>query len=68
MAANIKIRDVSITPNPVQTSKQYTISVSVDELNHIAYTGSYVGSYVNIMDSERASKLPLAYVGDYTDR
>ena len=48
MAANILVRDVSITPNPVQTKGKYTISVSVEELKGFAFVGSYVGSYANI--------------------
>lgn len=66
MAANILVRDVSITPNPVQTKGKYTISVSVEELKGFAFVGSYVGSYVNISDKEIPDKLPLSYVGNYT--
>ncbi|MEE0420052.1 MAG: hypothetical protein UDG86_08410 [Lachnospiraceae bacterium] len=31
-AANIKITSVTITPNPVQTGKQYTISVEIKDI------------------------------------
>lgn len=66
MAANIIIRDVIITPNPVQAAKNYKIAVSAEELSNLAFVGNYVGSYVNIMDGEISDKLPLSYVGDYT--
>lgn len=65
MAASILIKDVSISPNPVQTNGKYTISVSVDEMKGFALVGGYVGSYVNISDKEIPDKLPLAYVGNY---
>lgn len=66
MAANIIIRNVTITPNPVQVAQSYKIAVSAEELSSLAFVGSYVGSYVNIMDSEIPDKLPLSYIGDYT--
>lgn len=66
MAANILVRDVSITPNPVQASGKYTISVSIEELKWFAFVGSYVDSYVNISDKEIPDKLPLSYAGRYT--
>lgn len=66
MAANIIIRDVTITPNPVQAAKNYKIAVAAEELSSLAFVGNYVGSYVNIMDGEIPDKLPLSYVGDYT--
>ena len=61
MAANILVRDVTISPNPVQAKGKYTISVSIEELKGVAF-----GSYVNISDKEIPDKLPLAYVGNYT--
>lgn len=66
MAANILVRDVTVSPNPVQANGKYTISVSVEELKGVAFVGSYVGSYVNISDKEIPDKLPLTYVGNYT--
>lgn len=66
MAANIIISNVSITPNPVDTLGSYRISVDATELSNFAFVGGYVGSYVNVMDSEIPDKLPLAYVGEYT--
>lgn len=68
MAANILVRDVTISPNPVQAKGKYTISVSIEELKGVAFVGNYVGSYVNISDKEMEipDKLPLAYVGNYT--
>lgn len=66
MAANIVIREVVITPNPVQTNGKYTISVSVEEMKGFAFVGNCVGSYVNIANKEVPEKLPLSYVGDYT--
>ena len=65
MAANILVRDVTISPNPVQAKGKYTISVSIEELKGVAFVGNYV-SYVNISDKEIPDKLPLAYVGNYT--
>ena len=62
MAANILVRDVTISPNPVQAKGKYTISVSIEELKGVAF----VGTYVNISDKEIPDKLPLAYVGNYT--
>ena len=56
MAANILVRNVTISPNPV----------SIEELKGVAFVGNYVGSYVNISDKEIPDKLPLAYVGNYT--
>lgn len=52
MAANILVRDVTISPNPVQAKGKYTISVSIEELKGVAFVGNYVGSYVNISDKE----------------
>lgn len=66
MAANILVRDVTISPNPVQAKGKYTISVSIEELKGVAFVGNYVGSYINISDKEIPDKLPLAYVGNYT--
>ncbi len=65
MAANIIISGVSITPNPVDALGTYRISVDATELSAFAFVGGYVGSYVNVMDSEIPDKLPLAYVGEY---
>ena len=48
MAANILVRDVTISPNPVQAKGKYTISVSIEELKGVAFVGNYVGSYVLI--------------------
>ena len=50
MAANILVRDVTISPNPVQAKGKYTISVSIEELKGVAFVGNYVGSYVYISD------------------
>lgn len=66
MAANIVIREVAITPNPVQVNGKYTISVSVEEMKGFAFVGNYVGTYVNITNKEIPEKLPLSYVGDCT--
>jgi hypothetical protein len=37
MAANILVRDVTISPNPVQAKGKYTISVSIEELKGVAF-------------------------------
>lgn len=39
MAANILVRDVTISPNPVQAKGKYTISVSIEELKGVAFVG-----------------------------
>ena len=64
MAANILVRDVTISPNPVQAKGKYTISVSIEELKGVAFVGNYASG--NISDKEIPDKLPLAYVGNYT--
>jgi len=66
MAANIIIKDVAITPNPVQAGGKYKISVSAECVSSLAFVGQYVGAYVNIGNSEMQEKLALSYVGDFT--
>lgn len=66
MAANIIIREVSISPNPVNTGAKYKISISAEEMSNFAFVDSCVGSYVNSMAKELPNKLALAYVGEST--
>ncbi len=70
--ANIVIKDVGISPNPVHVAEQLMIEVSVEYHNpsggNFACVGSYVGSFVNIGRDEISAKMPLAFVGDYVKK
>ncbi len=48
-ACNVVITDASIMPNPVDTGKKYTISVSVVNVTYILGEDSY---YVEDIDSK----------------
>lgn len=68
MTTAIAFKDVIITPSTVPTSQEYKIEVEIeysDPTTPFAFVGGYVGSYVNIMDSEAPGKLPPAHVGDF---